>query len=110
MRSLPYRVRIHSRPTRGYLWTLEGSSFVSGFAFPDNRLVGFWPVLGSRLRNGLDFAVDQRNDFPIGHVAVDVAYDVFCRRPEQEVPIRKLKESERAGFVSNPWVCASMAS
>jgi hypothetical protein len=37
--------------------------------------VGSRPVLSSRARNGFDIAVDQRNDFPVGHVVVNVPCD-----------------------------------
>jgi hypothetical protein len=56
---------------------LEGFSFVSGCALPDNPFMGSPPVLSSRAKNGLDIAVDQRNDFPVGLVVATVPYDVF---------------------------------
>jgi len=38
--------------------------------------VGSRPVLSSRACNGLGVAVDQRNDFPVGHALVpDMSYD-----------------------------------
>ena len=64
-------------PGIGFLCTLEGFSFVSGWPFPDGPLVGSWPVLSSRARDGFDVAADQRNDFPVGHGVVNVPCGEF---------------------------------
>jgi len=61
----------------GFLCGLEGFSFVSGLPFPDNPFVGTRPVLSSRAWNGFDITANQRNDFPVGHVVVDVPCGVF---------------------------------
>jgi hypothetical protein len=39
--------------------------------------MGSRPALGSRARNSFNIAADQRDDFPVGHVVVNVPYDVF---------------------------------
>ena len=67
-------MRIHSRSTLGSAFSahLEGFSFVSGLPFPDNPFVGSRPVLSSRARNGFDITADGFDDFPVGHVVVDI--------------------------------------
>jgi len=64
-------------PGIGFFCTLEGFSLVSGWPLPDNPFVGTRPVLGSRAGNGFDISADQRNDFPVRHVVVNVPYCVF---------------------------------
>jgi hypothetical protein len=52
-------------PWIGSICTLEGFSFVSGVAFPDNPLMGSHLVLSSRPRPGVGIAADHRNNFPV---------------------------------------------
>ena len=59
-------------PGVGFLCTLEGFGFVSGWPFPDNSLVRSRSVLSSRARDGFDIAADQRNDFSVGDRSVSV--------------------------------------
>ena len=70
-------------PGIGLLCALEGFSFVGGRSLPDNPFVGSRAVLGSRARDGFDIAADQRNDLPVGHVAVNVPCGVFYQSRER---------------------------
>ena len=58
---IPFATNAHPLqvdPGIGFLRALEGFSFVSGHALPDNPFVGSRPVLGSWARDGFDIAVD----------------------------------------------------
>jgi hypothetical protein len=61
--------------------------------------VGPRPVLSSRTRNGFDLAVNQRNDFPTGHVVVGALGGTFARAKDDTLRIR-----------SSPGGCAYCAS
>ena len=78
-RSISWRMRIHSRSTRGSAFSahLRASSFVSGFAFPDKELVLPWPAFGWRAGNSFDITADSFDDFPVGHGVVNVPCGVF---------------------------------
>jgi hypothetical protein len=64
---------------------LEGFSFVSGWPFPNNPLVGSRPVLSSRTRDGFDITADQRDDFPVCHFLLSRSLSMYFTRVGKEI-------------------------
>ena len=83
-------------PGIGFLGAFEGFGFVSGWPFPDEPLLGSWPVLGSRARDRFDITADKCDDFPGGHIEVGVPGSVKVNRKH---PVDALRSSgRRLGF------------
>ena len=74
------------QPGVGFLSTLEGFGFVSGWTFPNRPFVGARPVLIRLAGNGLDIPADSRDDFPVSPVVVAVSFAVFYQSRERDAP------------------------
>lgn len=64
-------------PGIGFLRTLEGFAFVSGFSFPDKEFMRCRPQLGCRAGNGFDITAGGLDDFSGGHVVFNVPFGVI---------------------------------
>jgi len=64
-------------PRIGLLRTFEGFGLVEGLSLPDKELVFAWPALSRMTGSGFDITDDRLDDFPGGHVVVNVPHELY---------------------------------